>query len=65
MIMKRRRQKARVLAIITIFLLTTSLFCVFAKEADENGDGKQPAKSDSKELQINGVDDLDGKVIGV
>lgn len=64
--MKRHRQKARILAIVTIFLLTTSLFSIFARGADENdASSKDISKSDSNELQINGVDDLDGKVIGV
>ena len=63
--MKQHRRKARFLAIITIFLLTTSLLFVFAKEADNSEGSDKSQKSDTKEMQINGVDDLDGKVIGV
>lgn len=60
--MRNNRRKAAILAILAIFLLTTSMFSAFAKDADSSKGSKG---KDSKEVQINGVDDLDGRVIGV
>lgn len=59
--MRKNRRRARVLSMVLLVLLMTGMLSAFAAEKQDS----EASPETTEQVQINGVEDLDGKTIGV